>query len=343
MIIRRNIFEKYEKYRFNIPIKTGDRVLVDRGEKVRKGKEILKKKVSNIRKSFYVVEELGVSLNKIESHLKCIDGEFVNEGDILAERVIAGGLNVKKLVAPVQGVVDMSRLESGYLDILGEEEEVLLKSTFKGVVEDINPVNGVNFLSKAFALDILSISNNYFAENESRKIAGEFLVLGKGTDLLLKADDENEYTDKIVFTGKYLHPELLEDLFERGASFVLTYSMEYEYFSEQGLPVGVIGGFGEIYSNKKIMEALSEMNGAYTVVDYDENQIFFLEEVGNLLKQEQFVQMAVGSNVISRSLSNYGMLGKIVEEIEGDMYVKVQWESGQSSMVHVGSLEFVSL
>ena len=161
--------------------------------------------------------------------------------------------------------------------------------------------------------------------------------------MVLRADDSN-YQDKIVFVGKYLHTELLYDLFEKGALFVLTYSMDYEDFRRQGLPVGVIGGFGEIYSSKAMIDLISSMNGKFVVVDYDESQMFFItQDKAYVVKEDLFVKSATGSTVISRSLSNYGMLGKIISIEEEGLYVNVEWEAGQRSIINLASVEFVSL
>lgn len=341
MIVKRRIFEKYDTYSFNIPYKSGDRVLVDRGDDIEMGTELIRKKESSIKYSFYIPEQIDVPTSKISQYINCIDGEFVSKGDILAQKVVSGGLHVKKLISPEQGVVDLSRIGSGYLDLLGEEVESLVESNFHGVVEEINPVDGINIFSSAYALDLLTISDIASLKRKDKKLVGEFTTLGEGKDLQLKATGKN-YQDKIVFVGKYLHTDLLHDLFEKGALFVLTYSMDYEDFRKQGLPVGVVGGFGEIYSSKRIMERVSSMNGSLAVVDYGENQLFFVTNDNNYeIKQDVFVKSAVGNTVLSRSLSNYGMLGKILA-MEDEQYITVEWDGGNSSMVNIASVEFVS-
>ncbi|HRY22192.1 MAG TPA: hypothetical protein P5311_00260, partial [Candidatus Dojkabacteria bacterium] len=116
MIVRRKIFEKYKSFHFSIPYQSGDRVSVKVGEGIKKGEEILTKSGSHITHSFYLPEEIDVQIGKLREHINCIDGELVGKGDVLVERVMSGGLSVKKVISPVQGVVDLSRLKSGYLD-----------------------------------------------------------------------------------------------------------------------------------------------------------------------------------------------------------------------------------
>jgi hypothetical protein len=343
MIVRRKILEEYKDYKFNIPYKSGDKILVETGDKLKPGKEIMLKRGSHIIHSFFLPEEIDVQTAKLSEHINCIDGELVSKGDVLAEKVMAGGLNVKKIISPVQGVVDLSRLGSGYLDILGEESEITVESTFEGQVEGVDPVEGINIVSNAYALDLLCISDLLTRPKGEKKVFGEFVVIGNGKDLVLKAEDSS-YQDKVVFVGKYLHTELLYDLFEKGALFVLTYSMDYEDFRKQGLPVGVIAGFGEIYSSKAIMDLIFSMKNKFVVVDYDESQMFFLtQEKKYVSKEELFVKTATGSTVISRALPNYGMLGKILSMEEEGVYANVEWEGGQRSIINIASVEFVSL
>ena len=92
-----------------------------------------------------------------------------------------------------------------------------------------------------------------------------------------------------------------------------------------------------------MLELIASMNGKFVVVDYLESQIFFVTSSTTYQsKEDLFVKSAVGSRVISRSLSNYGMLGEIVSVEEYNLFVTVEWETGHRSMLNIGSLEFVS-
>ena len=66
MIVRRNIFEKYENVKINIPYLVGDRVLVKKGERVSNGQDIVVKKGSSIKHSFYLPDKLGTDISKIQ-------------------------------------------------------------------------------------------------------------------------------------------------------------------------------------------------------------------------------------------------------------------------------------
>lgn len=336
MILKHRLLEKYDSYIFRIPVDSRDSVLVRAGDTVKEGMDLYTRKGNNSHYTFYLPDQLHCTLETVMQYVTCIDGEFVNEGDVLAEKVSAGGLTVKRLVSPSSGIIDLTRVKSGYIDILGEEHEVLIKSSFNAEILDVNPLEGITLKTSALALDLLSISSA-----ERVLLAGEFVTLNMGKDIKLKGDDES-YEGKIVFVGKHLHVSLLRDLFEKGARFVLTYSMDYQDFRNQGLPIGLVGGFGEIYSGEELLKTLADLNGSYAIVDFDESQMFFLNETPKQHENESvFVKNLVGSKIISHTLGSYGMTGKIVE-VEGSSYVTVEWEHGGRSVTNIGSLEFVS-
>jgi len=336
MILKHRLLEKYDTYTFRIPVNSKDRVMVKAGDTVKEGMDLYLRKGNNARHSFYLPDQLHCSLETVMQYITCIDGEFVNEGDVLAEKISAGGLTVKRLVSPSNGIVDLSRTKLGYIDVLGEEHEALIKSTFKAEILDVNPLEGITIKAPALALDLLSVSSA-----ERVLLAGEFVTLNMGKDIKLKGDDAS-YEGKIVFVGKHLHTSLLRDLFEKGAKFVLTYSMDYQDFRNQGLPIGLVGGFGEIYSGGEFLEMISKLNGSYAIVDFDESQIFFLNENHKTKEKDSvFVKNLVGSKIVSRTLGSYGMTGEILST-EGSSYVTVEWEHGGRSVINLGSLEFVS-
>ncbi len=336
MILRHRLLENYEEYTFKIPVSSRDRVLVKGGDRVEEGTEIFLRKGNYVRHSFFLPDQLNCSIQNIPDCIACIDGELIGEGDILAEKVVSGGLTVKRLIAPSSGIVDLTRARHGYIDILGEEQESLVKSTFNADIVDVNPLDGITFKTSALALDLISISNT-----QSITLAGEFKTINTGKDVKLKGEDTS-YEDKIVFVGKHLHHGLLKDLFEKGAKFVLTYSMDYQDYRNQGLPIGIIGGFGEIFSGEKFLQELSALEGCYAIVDFEECQVFFLKDTKKLGKKESvFVKNLVGSKIVSRASGSYGMNGEIVE-VEGSGYATVEWENGGRSIVSLGSMEFVS-
>ena len=341
MIIKHEILSRYDDYEFNIPYTASDRVLVKEGQKVNVGDPILERNQNSKAYTFYVPNEIPISAQDVKKHITCINGELVKEGDVLVEKEMSSGLTVKKLISPIEGVVDLSRLDSGYIDILGEESSSLFQSSFMGEVLSIDLVDGITVRAKVSAMDIKVLSKMY-QEEEKGKIFGEFVVIGDGVNLQVKADGE-DYTDKIVFAGKHLHTSLLQDLFEKGAAFVLTYSMDYSDFRKQTLPLGILGGFGEISCGNEILKSIGSKDSSLCVVDLDESQIFFLSDYKGKETGGNFVKSLIGSTVRSLALSNYSMIGKVMGVEEEGSFLTVEWEGGSRGMIDIGSVEFISL
>lgn len=343
MIIKHQIVNEYTNYKVKIPFKSTDDVLVKSGDKLKVGDELLRRKESSKLYSFYVPDEIPVRAQDVKKYATCIHGELVKEGDVLVEKEMTGGLTVKKLISPTDGVVDMDRVESGYIDILGDEDIKTFKSSFTGDVLDTNLVDGIVLDAKAYAMDIKIVSKMcQEGHSESKKIFGEFVTVGDGDNLLLKAD-QKDYTNKIVFAGKYLHTSLLQDLFEKGAAFVLTYSMEYSDFRRQTLPLGILGGFGEISCGDSILSLITSKKGVLSVVDLEERQIFFLSDYRAGKKEKSFLLNAKGATVRSLALSNYSMIGKVIDTEEEAGYISVEWENGSKGIANIGAVEFISL
>lgn len=341
MIIKHEVISRYSDYKVNIPFKPTDDVLVKTGQQFKKGDSLLARKESSKLYTFFVPNEIPVAAQDVKKYATCIHGELVKEGDVLVEKETTGGLTVKKLLAPADGVVDMDRVDSGYIDILGDEDTKIFKSSFTGEVLDSNLVDGIVLNAKAYAMDIKIVSRMY-QQNESKKIFGEFVTVGDGENLLLKAD-QNDYTNKIVFAGKYLHTSLLQDLFQKGAAFVLAYSMDYADFRRQTLPLGILGGFGEISCGNSILSLITSKSGVLSVVDLDERQIFFLSDYREKKRENNFVLSARGCTVRSLALSNYSMIGKVIDIEDEPGYITVEWENGSRGIANIGSVEFISL
>jgi len=152
MEIRSRVFEKYIDYQFKIPLKNGDKVLVKEG-KVEVGDILFERLDSSLKKSLSITKALGCKKEKCEDYLTRIEGEYIQEGEIIAKRVSPGKLSVTTLVSPVSGVLDFSRVRQGYVDILGEENSSTIKSDFVGYVNAVDPIDGLVITTNAVVID----------------------------------------------------------------------------------------------------------------------------------------------------------------------------------------------
>ena len=349
MKVRNRNFEQYTKYEFSIPFDTKVNLYVKEGEEIRFGDKLFVRMENAIKESMYIPKILGCSIENCSKYVTALPGEFVGKGELMAERVSSNGLTVKRVSSSQQGVVSIKRLKDGYIDILGEESEVVVKSNFSGKVIYADPIKGLRIQAETTALDLMAISKDFFdARKNNESIAGEFVLLGDGTSVYRVSDLEEDYKGKIVFAGKFVYEEVVKKLFELGALCVLVYSMDYNLFRSINLPVGVIGGFGNIHFPAETRKALVDMSRAFVVADGEEQQLFFVKKGDVPLhisenQDDDIVDIYVGEKVISYDPQSYGRVGTVINYDEETNYLTVEFRKGLNSVISLDIVDFISL
>jgi hypothetical protein len=336
MLIKAKLFEHYNNYRFNIPLNGGERIFVSNNQRIKIGDNIFSKTDNSIKESYFLVDELMCKTSDCLKYVTCIDGSYVEKGEVLAQKARKNGLTLKQIVAGVSGVVELDRLSKGFIDILAEEEEVVIKSNFNGIVSEVLPGSYISIDSPASALDL--VATTLFDE----KLFGNLVFLTDGIGVISSIPDI-DIKGKIVWAGSYLPLALALKLFQRGVSAVLTYSMEYEDFKNLGLPVGVIEGFGKIHCDEKFFKELYKLNEKFVVLDGQEHQLFIAKQSQQeRVEDKHFVKELLGATVISRHSAHYGYIGTIVQIHDLD-YVSVDFQFAGKAIVDIGSLDFISM
>jgi hypothetical protein len=336
MLIKSRVFEHYKDYAFKIPLVGGERIHVKIGEQITANQPLFTKTDNRIRESYFLADELGCKPSEAMNYVTCIDGVYIEEGEVLAQKTSRNGLTIKKIVSRVSGIVDMARLSKGFIDILAEEEQIVVESKFLGTITNIIPGSNIGVNAPASVLDLAATT----LSNE--KLFGEITFLQENREITSQIPDIN-LKGKIVWVGAYLPLGLAYKVFKKGARAILTYSMEYEDFKDLGLPIAVIEGFGRIHCDEKFFQELYKINNKFVVLDSEENQLFITKE-----KQkeqgpgEYFVRELLGAQVISRHSAHYGYIGEIVQINELN-YVTIDFGSSGRSVVDLGSLDFISM
>lgn len=335
MEIRSRIFEKYPNYRFKIPIKGTDRIVAKEGN-VNIGDILFERVDTPLKKSISVTKALKCKNEECEKYMNRVDGEYIEEGEVIAKKTSTGKLSVIELVSPISGILDLNRVGMGYIDILGEESVSIVKSDFTGYVESINPVDGLVVITDAVCVDgvvTTKIEDKFF---------GKLEILGDGKSILKESSLDADYSGKIVWVGPYLYNKVAIELFERGAVAVITYAMSYTEFRDIGLPIMVLGGFGSVHCDSVFLNKFLEFKDKFVMLDSSENQLFILSG-SNIESKEWFVNVYNNQLVISRSQSSYGYIGKVVEYDQDSGNVFVDFGSKGKSLMNIGLVDFIDL
>jgi hypothetical protein len=198
------------------------------------------------------------------------------------------------------------------------------------------PGSHITVNSPASALDLSAVT--LFDE----KIFGNIEILNRENKLVSSIPDIN-LKNKIVWIGSYLPINLALKVFQKGASAIITYSMEYEDFKNIGLPIGVVEGFGKIYCDGKFLKEFYKLDKKFTVLDGGEIQLFIAKhEQMEHRDNKFFVTELLGAQVISRHSAHYGYIGTIVQ-INDLNYVTVDFDNSGKSIVDLGSLDFITM
>ncbi len=336
MLIKARLFEHYSTYNFSIPLKGGERINVKTKENVSPGDLLFTKEENRIKESYFLIEEFNCKLKECSKYIKCIDGSYVEKGEILAQKKTKNGLTVKQVISGNAGIIDLDRLQEGFIDILSEEEKSEVHSQFSGIIKDILPGSYIEIESSVSALDL--VGTTLFEE----KVFGEVVLLTNDEQVISTVPDIN-LKDKIVWAGPYLPNNLALKLFKKGVKAIITYCMEYEDFKNFKLPIAVIEGFGNIHCSEKFLKEINKIDGNFAIVDPDENQLFIIKDKQKKTdNQSYFVKELLGATVISRHSAHYGYIGTVVQ-VNDLNYVTVDFGKSGKSIVDIGSLDFITL
>lgn len=335
MEIRSRLFEKYIDYQLTIPLRNGDKVLATEG-KVEVGDVLFEREEATLKKSLSVTKILGCKNEESEKYITRVDGEYIEKGEVIAQKTSSGKLNVTELVSPVSGILDLERIGMGYVDILGEENLTVVKSDFNGYINDINPIDGIVVTTDAVCVD------GVVSSKSEDKFFGKLTILGDGKSILKESSLDDDYSGKIVWVGPYLYNRVAIELFERGAIAVITYAMSYPEFRDIGLPVMILGGFGSVHCDEIFLNRLLSFKDKFVMLDNSENQLFILSD-SDINNTRWFVNIYTNQYVISRSVSTYGYIGKIFEYDQDSGNVFVDFGKKGKLLMNIGLLDFIDL
>jgi len=335
MQIRSRVFEKYTDYRFNIPLLGSDKTNITVG-KLNVGDILFERSDSTLKKSINIADVLHCKGDQCSKYILKIDGEYVEKGEVLANKISSGKLSVTEIKSPISGVLDLSRVDFGYIDILGEEGNTILKSDFNGEILDINPIDGITISAQAVAVDGVVSSKG------REKLFGKLEILSDGNTILNEEALDVDYTGKIVWVGPYLYNRVATELFERGAVAVLTYAMSYVEFREIGLPIMILGGFGSVHCDIEFLKRFVSFKDKFVILDTSQNQLFIVSE-SNFKNNGWFVNQYINQTVISRSSATSGYIGKITEYDPDTNNILVEFGKKGRALMNIGLVDFIDL
>ncbi len=341
-----NVVNKIENYHFTIPLDGSLNLHVKKGDSITPRKAIMTKEYKKVLSSFYVPKELGSDIKTASDYIVRLNGEYVTKGETLAERLTAGGLSVKRIVSNNEGILSLSRIEAGFIDILGENSVEEVYAQFYGKVADIDVSTGV--VVQANALSVEGLSNAKALENnnpENKKhVRGELIFIKEGDSIYTAKDLEDSYEGKIVYAGKFVYPELINQLYLKGALHVIAYSMNYVEYSELKVPITILGGFGNLGLSEIYTKVLSNFKNLICVVDYsDEISKIVFPDNGQYLPTVALTTKAIallheGMYVVIKDAEMFNTKGRILEMNTEEHIALIATDNGKRALLNESTL-----
>ena len=318
-----------------IPFEGSVEVMTKRGELIKPGSMLFTKSSKRILGSTYIPKELGVKVEGAQDYVVRLNGEYVLKGEILAERMSGGGLAMKRLYASSDGILSTTRIEKGFLDVLSESENDEYTAQYHGKVLDVDLSNGMSVETMVWFMPMLT-DNYHERPNEYKNVrVGEFEVLGEGNSMYVVKDLKDNYKGKIVYAGRFAYPDLLREIYERGAEYIIVYSMDYEDFATLNFSVGIIGGFGNIPYPKEYVSICKSLTNSFVSVDLEKNIVIWPDQGTYLHKAPHeypsgFISfLKPGMNVRVMDVDNFRAIGKVLDLNEEENMVSIELEDGK--------------
>lgn len=308
------------------------------GDSFEKGIELFKVDKRKLLASYCLSEDLGIKPNKILEYVTRIEGEYISKDDVLAEKLVSGGLLSKRVVSEYDGIVNLSKSNLGYVNILSELGVESCISTFSGIVKDVDFAKGM--LVKT---DVCALPFFYSNFDSSEGVFGNLKILADES-VPSRKNIQESFEGNIVFAGRFLYPELAIELFKRGCKFILASSMNYDDLKNLKVPVGILTGFGNIGIDSTRFDFLRELEGLQVAVSLDDGAVQFPvglnSGISNIFEQNYYtVFLKKGDIVRSVDIESFGMVGEVENITLDGKLVDVFLQDGSKISVDMESLE----
>lgn len=338
-----NIIHKSIKYssgkKILIPFKGKVRSCIKSGQEFNKGDVLFQVEGRKLEGAYSLVEELGVKPEKTLNFVTRIEGEYISKNDVIAEKIVSGGFMSKRVVSEHEGIVDLSKIRMGYVNILSELVEKSCVSTFGGIVEDIDFSRGIVVQSDVCEMPLFFL-NTDLQEN----VFGQLQVLSDAESIPSARKMQDSFEGKVVFAGRYLYPELATELFRRGCEFILVSSMNYDDLKDLNLPIGIFAGFGNIYFDTVRLGFLKELDGFQVLIPKEGRVVQFPvglnNKISRMIEQKHYTDfLQKGDIVKSRDLESFGLVGEIISFDDDSNFAKVLMQDGSEFTIRIENLE----
>ncbi len=267
-----------------------------------------------------VASRLDIEPQEVKKYLKCISGERIEKGDVIAQRKTKVLRKEYIVRASIGGVVSLKEIDSGFVIISDASKETVFYAGMNGVIESILRGKMVQIKTDALVLEISFV--------EGKTAQGELYFFSEKQKRI-----ENNVEGCIIVPDFEVSVEYLRNLVSLGVNGVILSSLRSDIFldwEQKGLfdlSLGIVGGFGNIAFDRDIIDIFKQNDGHVCMMDSKNSELIMTNADGfeDEVKKEKFFKLLeVGDNVQTFSSDIWGHFG-IVEKIIGNhAYVRLK-------------------
>jgi hypothetical protein len=251
-------------YKYIRVIDPDTNLMVSVGENINKDTIISRGSIS--RMSYRIkVSDFASNFHK---YVSVLHGEVIHKGDSIMNK------GKKNIFSPVDGIIDLSHLSSGFILVKSYPEDIMNVSNINGIVSSISEEKDKVIINTS----VLKIDLKYiFGSN----IEAKFKYLCNEQGFLYLEDINTSAIGTIIYVGNLITMEIIKKSLAVGVVGIIGNGIEIrnnesieDFINSIPLTVGVIDGFGSI-ENSFFYSILSKYNRFPAFIDQN-NQAFII-------------------------------------------------------------------
>ncbi len=303
-------------------------------DNVKVGDRLYEADDNKVVQTIVVSKLLGIAAERSSDYIGRIHGEYILPGDLIGEKITAGGLASKRVVSASEGMINLKRIKEGIVEIVGGVERTHVTSPVNGKVRRVVRDNGLE-------LETSVSSIRPMATNNLRDFSGEIMVLDSGDGVYTPSQIPQEVRGRIVYAGRHIYNETLERLNELGAQCVIVNSVDYEVFRNFTGQIIVLEGFGQLKFRDFWTKFFALNDGKHAIIQSKQRSIEISSPefvTVNKHLDNRYILESLEKGLVVQSLQPGIFMEEFTVENEDPDYVIVRDKSGARKLLDKSKL-----
>lgn len=307
----------YKNFALKRSIPSGLRVNVQKDDDIQVDTILATGSTSEVKSILDVSTELKIKPKSAKTYLKCLNGERVSKGDILAIKKKSVVSKEKNILSPSSGVVNLSDIGSGILKLMGVAKETTLNAGISGKVISVIRNHNVDILCRVLKIKSFKVFG--------RDIQGEMYIIKdlekyKGEE---KTDIEvgTNLRNSIVVLETIPKMQFFRKLATVGVAGVVVGGATSEIIDELssdglwGMTLCVLDAYGNLDIDDELMRCFEDNDGFLALINRKKKDLILtnFEDADDDINPHFTKDIEIGDKLFLLSEKNYGTYAYAVD------------------------------